>query len=165
MKISKKFAAVVLAACTLLSGAFAKDLNGTLYNLFGFNLSNQAAPIINLQAIALKKTGIFEFEIIKELGVIGMVFMLIFLVGMFVFVIKYLRDSKDSPMIKNIIVMFLLGFFIFSTIGNDVLPQTHNGNNYTAFLRSMPFMISLFLLGLTYMEPKKQNEEKGETTL
>lgn len=140
---------------TLLA-AFAKTLDGVPYNLFGFDLSNGAAPIIGLNGIIEEPTLIFEYEIIKEVGLIGTAFILGLLGVMFVSVSKYVKNSKDNDFLKNVIVMMLVAFMLLATFGFNVKIQPHDSNVYQPFLRSVPFMIVLFLLGFTYFVPKEQ---------
>lgn len=149
---------IMRPATNTLAGAFAKDINGNLYNLFGFDLTNSASAIIGLGSIIKEPTLIFEYEIIKEVGIIGTIFVVAFLITMFAFVVRYIAKSKDTPFLKNVVVMMLLAFMLLSSFGFNVISQPHNSGIYDAFLRSVPFMIALFLFGFTYFAPDKQPE-------
>lgn len=139
----------------VLSAAFAKDINGSAYNLIGFNLENPSAGIIDLQNAVKTNTYIFEYEVIKEVGLIGTIFVVALLVTIFVFTVFYIRDSKDSAFMKNILVMLLFAFLLYSSFGFNPLIETHSSNSYQCFLRSAPFMISLMLFGMMYFTPKE----------
>ena len=146
-------------ATNTLTGAVATNLAGRPYNLLGFDLSNPAAPIIGLSAIVEEPTLIFEYEIIKEVGLIGVVFVLSFFGSMFVFMTKYVKTSKDSSFVKNIIVMMLVAFLLYASFGFNVKIEPHHKDVYQPFLRSVPLMISLFLLGFAYFVPENQPQK------
>ena len=141
-------------ATNTLTGAVATNLAGNPYNLFGFDLANPASVIIGLNSIVEEPTFIFEYEVIKEVGLIGLLFVLAFFGAMFVFVTKYVKKSKDTSFMKNIIVMMLAAFLLYATFGFNVKIEPHNLDVYQPFLRSVPFMIALFLFGFTYFVPE-----------
>ena len=153
---------IMIPASNTLFAAFAKTPSGTPFNLFGFDLSNPAQYTIGLSAIVEEPTLIFEYEIIKEVGLIGTIFVVGFFAAMFVFVTRYVRDSKDSAFLKNVIVMMLVAFMLICTFGFNVKSQPHDSSVYQAFLRSVPFMIALFLFGYTYFVPEKVEFVKDE---
>lgn len=140
----------------VLMAAFDKTETGTLYNLFGFDLRySQRAAVIGLESIIRSNTGIFEIQIIKEIGAIGAVVFILFLVAMIYFLINYVKEDNDAPAVKSILVVVLIAFFAYSSLYNDIMPLTHDQSNYIAFLRSAPLMVMLFFLGLTYFRPKE----------
>lgn len=152
---------VMRPASNTLVGAFAKDINGVPFTLFGFDINNHSAPLVGdngLTSIVYEPTLIFEYEIIKEVGLIGTVFVLAFFAAMFVFVVRYIRDAKDSAFLKNVVVVMLIAFMLYASFGYSVRIETHNSEIYGAFLRSVPFMIALFLFGFTYFVPNKEAE-------
>ena len=156
---------IIRPASHTLLGAFATDTNGLPFNLFGFNIDHPQAALIGedgLYGIVQEPTLIFEYEIIKEVGLIGTLFVLGLFAAMFVFVVRYIRDSKDNAFIKNVIVIFLVAFMLYATFGFDVKSQPHNDGFYQPFLRSVPFMLVLFLFGFTYFVPDKEQKVMGE---
>ena len=142
----------------VLKAAFAKNEAGQVINLFGFDLNTDPtfATVNRLDALLMTNTGIFEYQIVKEVGILGTVLFILFLLGMIYFVYKYIKEKNDSGEIKVIIVVMLLSFFAFSTFKNDIIPQTHNSENYIAFLRSGPLMIMMFIFGLIYFASGKK---------
>lgn len=156
---------IMRPATNTLIGAFAKDLGGVPFNLTGFDLSNPASMLIGLNAIVEEPTLIFEYEVIKEVGLIGLIFVLGFFAAMFVFVTKYVKNSIDSSFLKNVIVMMLVAFMLLASFGFNVKIEAHNYDIYQPFFRSVPFMIALFLFGFTYFAPNKEpqiDEKKVE---
>ena len=147
---------IMRAATNTLTGAVATNLSGMPYNLFGFDLSNPAAPIIGLSSIVEEPTMIFEYEVIKEVGLVGLLFVLALFAAIFVFVTRYVKSSKDNAFTKNVIVMMLVAFALLATFGFNVKIEPHNLNVYQPFLRSVPFMIALFLFGFTYFVPENE---------
>ena len=150
---------VMRPASNTLMGAFAKDINGQPFTLFGFDINNPSAALVGengLASIVYEPTYIFEYEIIKEVGLIGTLFVLGFFAAMFVFVVRYIRDAKDSAFLKNVVVIMLIAFMLYASFGYSVQTEPHNTEIYGAFLRSVPFMIALFLFGFTYFVPSKE---------
>ena len=153
-----------------LTGAFATDINSGLpYNLFGFDLSKPSAAIIGLSGIVEEPTLIFEYEVIKEVGLVGLLFVLALFATIFVFVTRYVKSSKDNAFVKNVIVMMLVAFMLLATFGFNVKIEPHNLDIYQPFLRSVFFMIVLFLFGFTYFvpenEPQKVEKKVEEASL
>ena len=149
---------IMIPTTKTLASAFEKNVNGAPLNLFGFLIEYSSAAIE-------EPTLIFEYEVIKEVGLIGLPFVLALFAAMFVFVTKYVKNCKDDAFNKNVIVMMLVAFMLLATFGFNVKNQPHNPNAYQPFLRSVPFMISLFLFGFTYFVPEKapqQVEKKVE---
>lgn len=150
---------VMRPASNTLIGAFAKGSNGLPFTLFGFDINHASAPLIGedgLAAIVYEPTLIFEYEIIKEVGLIGTFLVLGFFAAMFVFVVRYIRDAKDSAFLKNVVVMMLVAFMLYASFGYTIRIEPHHSEVYGAFLRSVPFMLALFLFGFTYFVPNKE---------
>lgn len=147
---------IMRPATNTLAGEFSKDLDGSLFNLFGFNLNSIGGIVNKLNVIAEEPTLIFAYEIIKEVGLIGTLVVLGFLAAMFIFEVRYVKESNDSDSLKNIVVVFLLAFILYATFGFNIHSQPHDLLIYQAFLRSVPFMIVLFFLGFTYFVPKEE---------
>lgn len=148
----------------VLKAAFAKNEAGQMLNILGFDLNADPtfATMNRLDTLLLTNTGIFEYQIIKEVGIIGTVLFMLFLLGLIYFVYKYIKEENDGGEVKVITVVMLLAFFAFSTFKNDILPQTHNSENYIAFLRSAPLMIMMFVMGLVYFVPSKKEKIVNE---
>lgn len=147
---------IMRPATNTLAGEFSKDLDGSLFNLFGFDIKSTGGIINILNVVVEEPTLIFEYEIIKEVGLIGTILVLGFLATMFVFEVRYVKESNDSDSLKNINIVFLIAFMLYATFGFNIQSQPHDLMIYQAFLRSVPFMIVLFLLGFTYFVPKEE---------
>lgn len=148
----------------ILKAIFAKDNSGSLVNLFGLDRSARYVyfdtEMINLNSITYKNSGIFEIELLKEVGIFGTLIFIFFLCGMIYFVAKYIKEENDESPIKVVVVTLLLAFFLYASLSWDIVPETHNSDNYAAFLRSGTTMIAMFLLGLVYFAPKAKEENK-----
>lgn len=147
---------IMRPATNTLAGEFSKDLDGLLFNLFGFDIKSAGGIINRLNVVVEEPTLIFEYEIIKEVGLIGSLLVLGFLATMFVFEVRYVKECNDSDSLKNINIVFLIAFMLYATFGFNIQSQPHDLMIYQAFLRSVPFMIVLFLLGFTYFAPKEE---------
>lgn len=144
----------------VLRAAFDKTVDGKLYNFFGFDLNaGSSTYLIGLNEILWENTGIFEIQLVKEIGIFGAIIFVLFLCAMIYFVARYLKQDVDSESNKITIVSVLFAFFAYSSIANEIMPSIHN-TNYGAFLRSVPLMICLFLLGFLYFVPNKKEEDK-----
>lgn len=132
-----------------------------IFNKLGINLTNETLNVIGgLNSVVFSKCGIFEYQIIKEVGIPGAILFVLFLLGMVYFVFDYVKKENDQGWVKAVIVVFLIAFFLYSSLFEDILPQTHEEGNYIPFLRSAPLMIALFLLGTIYFAPKAKEENK-----
>lgn len=146
---------IMLEPSKVFKAAFDRTEGGFLYNLFGFDREYaRAAAEIGLESIVKSNTGIFEVQIVKEVGIIGAIIFMCFLISMIYFVSQYVKEDNDSAAVKSIIVVAVLAFFIYSSLYNDIKPLTHETGQYMAFFRSAPLMIIMFFLGLTYFAPK-----------
>jgi len=119
------------------------------YNIFGFKLH----PVgdtegLNYAAI-YENTGNFALEITKEGGIFALISLLMIIVLMVLSMLKYLKKSKDSTAIKVTFLSLLLTFFLYSCINWDIYPFTHQ-NDYVSVARSFPFLIIIFIVGLSY---------------
>ena len=123
-------------------------------NLFGLEQTTLTASITSLE------TGIFEVQLLKEIGLFGTFIFIGFIIMMGYFLYNYIKKSNDHDHIKVIVVTMLLAFFIFETLFNVILTQPH-GESYNAFLRSPELLVILFLFGFTFMIPEKK-EKKHE---
>lgn len=155
---------VMKDSADVLKAALARNESGRMVNVFGFDLNSDPtfATMNRLDQLLLTNTGIFEYQIIKEVGIIGTILFMLFLLGMIYFAYRYIKKENDEGEIKVIVITILLAFFIFSTFKNDIIPQTHNSDNYIAFLRSAPLMVMMFLFGLIYFVSNKKEEVTHE---
>lgn len=135
----------------MLSYYFKKD--ASVNNFFGIIPTKANDSIIRLNV------GLFEFQIIKELGVFGSLILLAFILGFGYFLYRYIRYSEDNAFTKVMITMFLLGFVIYESFFNEISPLIH-GNTYEAFTRSPMFYIFLFLMGYVFMLGFNKEGEK-----
>ena len=136
----------------MLGYYFKKDVD--VNNFFGIVPTKANNDIVRLNV------GLFEFQIIKELGVFGALILLAFILGFGYFLYRYIRFSDDNRFTKVIITMFLLGFVVYESFFNEISPVIHD-NTYEAFTRSPMFYISLFLMGYVFMLGfNKKGEDK-----
>ena len=139
-------------------------------NLFGIDLVNYVNGYKFDVKYVYTSTGVFEVEIIKEGGIFAFILFLIFAFFAFESFARYLKNSKDNNYVKVIFLTILVGFALYSTFCNDVVPITHSPYSYYPFTRSLPFFICLFIIGYTILpigkedvkfesSPKKVKEE------
>lgn len=145
----------VMLKCQLVFEALFAKVDGKLVNLFGLQ------SYVYNERVLLTETSIFEVELLKEVGLIGAVLFLGFVIMMGYFVWKYIKHGKDDDFVKSIVVVMLLTFFAFTTVYNAVIIAPHNDVSYNPFLRSSSLLVILFLLGYIYRAPSKE-EEKHE---
>ena len=132
---------------------FYKDYNGDRTNLFGLSLFEY-----NKDAF-VEETGIFEVQLLKEVGLLGTFVFIGFIILMGFFLFKYIKKSKDEDSIKAVTVTMLLAFFLFETLFYISSYEVHDEDSYTPFLRSPALLVMLFLFGYTFMPLEKEGEK------
>jgi len=110
--------------------------------LFGF-------PLTFLDGL-FAATGAFEFEIIKEGGLIAFLALLAFMILIVFSLFRYSAKSKDSRYVKAIIITILLGVLLNGSFIWETFPLVHGGDYYYSFFRSAPYLLVLFFLGYAY---------------
>ena len=119
------------------------------FNLFGFPLFDAGDVEMKNETIIFENTGNFVLEITKEGGIFALLSLIMVIVLFVLSMIKYLKKSKDSQAIKVTILSLTLSFLLYCSFNWDIVPFTHSGD-YVSVCRSFPFIIILFVLGLTY---------------
>jgi hypothetical protein len=134
---------------------FAK-VGGKLVNFFGLT------PTMINENVTWLETGMFEAQLIKEVGLIGTLLFAAFLGFAGWFILKYLKKSNDSDHVKSIFVVMILAFFIYESF-NFVVSIAPHEESYGAFLRSPTLLSILFVLGYIFTSPFKEfkKEEKA----
>lgn len=111
---------------------------------------------INEQAI-FANTGIFEVELLKEVGVVGAFLFIGALIYVGYLVFKYLRNSDDSDVIKVILVALVLTYFIYESLFHTISAGPHF-EGYLSFIRSPLLLVILFVLGYMVSAEEKKEE-------
>lgn len=135
-----------------LKAVFTPNYDGST-NLFGI-----VPDLIANEDALLSNTGVFEVELLKEVGLFGtLVFVgLVVYIGYLTF--KYLKNSKDEGAVKSVLVVMLLAFFIYESLCYTINVQVH-GSSYAAFLKSPVTLVMLFLMGYIISDSHKKKEE------
>jgi len=105
----------------------------------------------------------FEAQIIKESGILGLIFFIAFGVFAYLLLLKYKRESGDESYLKITLLSFLLLFVLYLTFNFDSCPYIHYSNKITdsSFVGNLYFLISLFIVGFCISSlGGKENEEK-----
>lgn len=146
-----------------LDNGFMKNANEVMSYMFNSGKeSNVFSGLIPTKAnnyFVTLNVGFFEFQIIKELGVLGAFILLAFIIGFGYFLYRYIRFSEDNDFSKVIVVLLLLGFFAYETLYNVAVPMIHE-STYEPFTRSSVFYVVLFIMGFVFLEPHKKGEDK-----
>ena len=143
---------IMLKCEPVLSMLFYKSFDGSRPNLFGFSTLE-----VNKDAV-LAETGVFEVQLLKEVGLLGTFLFIGLILVMGYFLLNYVRKSKDEDSIKAVIITMLLAFFLFETLFFVASFEVHDEGSYTPFLRSPSLLVILFLFGYTFMPLKKKGE-------
>lgn len=120
-------------------------------NLFGLQ------PLLENENVIFQDSNVFEVQLLKELGIIGTVVFIGFLIFMVVRLFVYLKNSDDSKFAKAIIMTLIFGFFIYESIANTIAPYTHE-NIVVSFLSSPMLYVMIFLFGFIFSCEKKENK-------
>ena len=137
---------IMSKASQVLEGMNLKD-GATLVNLFGLNF--KYSLVSEIEDIAMIKSGIFEVELLKEVGVFGVSLMLMFVLVSFVSFDRQLSHGQNSDFERITLVMLFGSFFIYESLFFDQLPTVIQPT-YSPFLRFVPFLVLLFFLGMSY---------------
>ena len=116
-------------------------------NFLGFANSN---VYYETEKAIFTNTKMFEFELVKEGGLISLFFLIVFvLVFTFAF-IKYVENSKDDKFVKALLMCLIFGFLLYNTFEFTSFPIIHESTNYQAFFRSPLTLSVLFLMGFCF---------------
>ena len=132
--------------------ALFTKVGGKLVNFFGLTPS-----VIN-ESVTWLESGVFEVQLLKELGLIGTLLFGAFLVIMGYFMLHYLSKGEDQEYSKGIFVVMILSFFIYETFFNVVSIAPHE-ESYSAFLRSPALLVILFIFGYIFTLPGKKEDQ------
>ena len=138
-----------------LKAVFTPNYDGST-NLFGI-----VPNLLANEDALLNNTGVFEVELLKEVGLFGTLVFVGFVVYAGYLVIKYLKNSKDEGSVKSVLVVMLLAFFIFESIFHTINVQVH-GSSYNAFLKSPVTLVILFIMGYMISDSHKKEEASNE---
>lgn len=147
---------IMSKASQVLEGMNLKD-GATLVNLFGLNF--KYSLVSEIEDIAMIKSGIFEVELLKEVGVFGVSLMLMFVLVSFVSFDRQLSHGQNSDFERITLVMLFGSFFIYESLFFDQLPTVIQPT-YSPFLRFVPFLVLLFFLGMSYYSEDIKLEAK-----
>ena len=70
----------------------------------------------------------------------------------------YLKNSEDHDYIKSVLIVMLLGYFIYESLFNVILISPHE-ESYEAFLRTPSLLVMLFVFGYIFTIPQKKEEQ------
>lgn len=132
------------------------EVDGSYANLFGLSFVNVVTS--DIEAVVALESGIFEVELLKEIGSIGVTLALAFIVISFISFDKSLSDTDETDFEKVTAVVFLAATFIYNSLFYSSLPRVFS-TTYSQVLRFLPFMVTIFLLGMLYFTPNKGEKE------
>jgi hypothetical protein len=143
---------IMLKVTPIYEALFAK-VGNKLVHFFGLNTTYYSGDL----AVWLE-SNIFEVELLKEVGLIGTIVFGAFLITMGYFVYHYLKNSEDHDYIKSVLVVMLIGYFIYESLFNVILISPHE-ESYEAFLRTPSLLVMLFVFGYIFTIPQKKEEQ------
>jgi len=129
-------------------------VGGKLTNLFGIRLLAD-------DTVLWMESGMFEVQLIKEVGLIGTLLFAAFLIVSGWFMFHYIKKSKDEDRVKSIFIVMILAYFIYETLFYVVSIAPHI-DSYGAFLRSPSLLVILFILGYIFTNPFEKEEKENE---
>lgn len=135
-----------------LKGLFLETNGSPLFGLL---------PLTTTEDAVFANTGIFEVELLKEVGVLGALVFISALIYIGYLVFKYLKNSEDTDLTKSILVVVVLSFFIYESLFNTIKMGPHH-EGYLAFLKSPLLLVILFVLGYMISGSEKEEETTNE---
>lgn len=144
----------IIASNTFLRKAF----NGRIMNktnevikvIFTRGYFFGVRPTLLNGRILTANTKMFEAEIMKEGGFLALVAFMVFMVFAFMSLREYNSKSKDSNLVKVMIISLVFGFFVYSSLNYDAFYVVHNNEVYYPFFRSLPALVMICLLGYSF---------------
>lgn len=114
--------------------------------LFGYN------PYVFIEhGLSANVSNSWLFDTIMFSGLFGFIAFIVFVVFVILTFIKYFKKSNEQLVYKSLLVAFVSMFFAYSILNYDSQPYI-NYSNYIPFYMSGPFLISVFLIGLTFKD-------------
>ena len=129
------------------------------FNLFGINTMTPYDGYLISKTDILTSSGCFEIEVLREGGIFGFLFFLVFVFFAYESFARYLKSSNDDNFIKVVLLTFVVAFVLYSTICYDIFPLTHSETSYYPFTQSLPFYLVLFVVGFTVLPKGKESIE------
>ena len=123
--------------------------------LFGYD---RASGYIN-NYIVYNDSRYFEFEVLKQIGIIGLLFLIIFIIASYELVRKYLNSDNENKEFKILIVSILAIYLFYQTFSYTSFICVHEDTYYSLFHQES-FFIILFLLGYVFKPLGKDVEEQ-----
>ena len=170
------FLGILFFVVALVNVKIGYKLPGILNRVFASNvIMNKCTPIMEevigggpnawfgIEIFESEKlfldSGVFEVELLKEVGIIGTFAFLLLLLSMIYFVFRFLRKSKDSGAMKGITLSFMLSFFIYQTLENTIKPYPLEEKTIKLFLRSPLTWIVIIVFGFIYFAEPREEEK------
>ena len=129
------------------------------FNLFGINTIEYHEGFVFSKKDILTSSGCFEIEVLREGGIFGFLFFLLFVFFAYESFARYLKSSKDDHFVKVVLLTFVVAFVLYSTICYEIFPLTHEETAYYPFTQSLPFYLVLFVIGFTILPKGKEAVE------
>lgn len=128
--------------------------------IFKYNLFFGIAPGVGRDTVLNANTKMFEIELVKEGGLLAIIFIIIFIILTALIIAKYLRTTKDNDASKIMFVSIIILFFLYVSFNYDAYPLTHESDlvlgdvwyldRYNSFFRNPLTMVMLSLIGYIY---------------
>ncbi|MCX5775343.1 MAG: hypothetical protein NTV44_03145 [Firmicutes bacterium] len=108
--------------------------------------------IYNSPITIVESTGSFLFDTLYQGGIFAFVGLTAFLVVAILSLVRYFKKGTDTPLVKGLIISFLLSFFIYSMFNYQYVQMIHELDlRYKSpFASDLLLLISVFLIGYTF---------------
>lgn len=124
-------------------------------------------PYIYTEYLPIYQTfpsGNLLLDIIRETGLMGGLFFVLFIIVSVKIIIAYVKSDKDNTLTKFLILGFLVTLFtrymVFYPFNQLAFKDSYWHINYFPFVESKEFAICLFLIGYMYVTKSTNLEEK-----
>jgi|GEM_PF-1025252 len=109
----------------------------------------------------VESTSSFLFDTLYQGGIFAFAGLVIFLVVAAFSLVRYFKKSSDSPLVKGLIISFLLSFFIYSMFNYQYVQMIHELDlRYKSpFASDLLLLISVFLIGYTFTTKSASTKE------
>lgn len=117
---------------------------------------------IYISGTIVESTKSFLFDTLYQGGLFSFIGLIIFITVAFFSLIRYFRKSQDKPIIKGLIISFIISFFIYAMFDYQYVQMVHELDlKYKSpFASDLLLLLVVFLIGYTFT-PKALQTKKA----
>lgn len=114
--------------------------------------------IYNSSVSIVETTNSFVFDALYQGGFFAFFGILGFLLVSILSLVRYYKESKDSPVVKGLIISFVTAYFFYSAFNYQYVQMVHEHDLVykSPFASDLLLLLAVFLIGYTFTPKKAQ---------